>query len=226
MQPPRQAEEQREGVFREVNAHAALLAGERNVALHELGAEDRIHARADRVVEAQALVQDEDVGRDPAEQDVGVDDLRPLARAVLGFDQDGARSGRFENGAALHIGERRHDHDRGVEDLHERVTSVTMRRVEPIMTPAPQWDVGTGILPRSRDQGGAYSQTLTEGKLASVPGEERGAAGEQQDADDANEVALAQARLDVAAGIQAGAYQGQREEDVQERVPVQQAMTA
>ena len=143
----------------QVNAHAALLARERDVALHELGAEDGVHARADRVVEAQPPVQHEDVRGDAAEQHVGVDDLRPLPCGLLGLDEDGAGPGGLEDARALLGAERWHDHERGVEDLHARVTSVTTSPAWwPTIRPGPPRDVGPGILPRLRAAGGRAGQ--------------------------------------------------------------------
>src|SRR5262245_9541836 len=120
-----QAEEERHGVLGEVDAHAALLARERDVALHELGAEDGVDTGADRVVEAQPPVQHEDVGGDAAEQHVGVDNLRALPRGLLDLDEDSAGPGGLEDARALLGVERGHDHERRVQDLHARVTSVT-----------------------------------------------------------------------------------------------------
>ena len=111
----------------QVNAHAALLARERDVTLHELGAEDGVHARADRVVEAQPPVQHEDVRGDAAEQDIGIDDLRPLPRGLLGLDQHGAGPRGLEDARALLGAERWHDHQRRIPKIFiARVTSLTM----------------------------------------------------------------------------------------------------
>src|SRR5207253_1550701 len=121
VQAAREGQQERERVLGEMDADAALLAGQRHVALDQLLVEDRVHARADRLVIAQPLAEREDVRRHAAEERVGVDDLAALGGGVLRLDEGGARAGGVEDGGALLGRDGRHDHQRRVEDLHRQL---------------------------------------------------------------------------------------------------------
>src|SRR5262249_27180092 len=110
-----------ERVLGQVDADAALLAGQGHVALDQVLREDRVDTGADRLVIAQLLTEREDLGRHPAEERVGVHDLAPLGGGVLGLDEGRARTGGFENSRPLLRADRRHDHQRRVQDLHWRL---------------------------------------------------------------------------------------------------------
>ena len=73
----------------EMDPHAALLAGEDDVASHQFRGEDRVDAGADRLVVAQTARQQEGLVRDAAEQHVGVHDLLRLTLRVLRLDEGG-----------------------------------------------------------------------------------------------------------------------------------------
>ena len=115
---PGEGEEQREGMLGEVNADLALLAGQDDVALHQLWREDGVDARADRMVVAEPAVQGEDVGGHAPEQDLGVDDLLSLGGGIAGLDEGRRRTRGLEDAGALLVAEGRYDQVGRVDDLH------------------------------------------------------------------------------------------------------------
>ena len=106
----------------QVNPHLSLFARQNDVAQDQLGRQDAVDAGPERVVVAQSPVARVDVGRHPAQEHVGIDDLRALARRVPGLDQRGARARGVEDLRALRCAQGRDTQRRCVENLHGEET--------------------------------------------------------------------------------------------------------
>src|SRR5438132_1440912 len=85
----REAEEEREGVLGQVDADLTLLGRQDDVALDQVGGQDRVHPGADRVVVTQAPLEGEDLRRHATEQHVRVHDLGALAHRVRRLHEGG-----------------------------------------------------------------------------------------------------------------------------------------
>src|SRR5947208_3333357 len=149
----REAEEEREGVLGQVDADLTLLGRQDDVALDQVGGQDRVHPGADGVVVAQAPLEGEDLRRHATEQHVRVHDLGALARRIGRFHEGGAGAGRLEDPGAIVGGERRDDQNGCIKDPHVGVKSsskgapVATKIVLSPKLPGPLVEIARAIMP-------------------------------------------------------------------------------
>src|SRR5437773_5987348 len=149
----REAEEEREGVLGQVDADLTLLGRQEDVALDQVGGQDRVHPGADRVVVAQAPLEGEDLRRHATEQHVRVHDLGALARRIRRLHEGGPGAGRLEDPGAILGGERRDDQNGCIKDPHVGVKSsskgapVATKIVLSPKLPGPLVEIARAIMP-------------------------------------------------------------------------------
>src|SRR5437899_1304696 len=149
----RLGEREREGGLGQVDAALTLLGRQDDVALDQVGGQDRVHPGADRVVVTQAPLEGEDLRRHATEQHVRVHDLGALAHRVRRLHEGGPGAGRLEDPGAILGGERRDDQNGCIKDPHVGVESsskgapVATKIVLSPKLPGPLVEIARAIMP-------------------------------------------------------------------------------